>query len=190
MSAELRLILDPDATYAALAARAAPIGAIRALRRPFLVAVVLGVAMALSSTRHATPALVMSTTLLWSVVVIGQVVIALVVIGTPQAGTLNRARVLDLFFASHAPWSLWLLAAAAWAPSPLGRPAMPLWLAAVAAIALTPRIIAAFFREVLKMDRRRAAAVTLVHQALTWGLLIAFYGAAVALWPRVLEVLS
>ena len=114
MSAELRLILDPDATYAALAAQAAPIGAIRALRRPFLVVVVLGVAMALSATRHATPALVMSTTLMWSVLVIGQVAIALVVIGTPQTGTIGRARALDLFFASHAPWSLWLLAAAAW----------------------------------------------------------------------------
>ena len=190
MSAELRLILDPDATYAALAAQAAPIGAIRALRRPFLVVVVLGVAMALSATRHATPALVMSTTLMWSVLVIGQVAIALVVIGTPQAGTIGRARALDLFFASHAPWSLWLLAAAAWVPSPLGRPAMPLWLAAVAAIVLTPRIIAAFFREVLKMDRRRAAVRTLVQQALTWGLLISFYGAAVALLPRVLQFLS
>jgi hypothetical protein len=82
------------------------------------------------------------------------VAIALAVIGTPQSETVGRARALDLFFASHVPWSLWLLAAAAWVPSPLGRPAMPLSLAAVAAIALTPRIIAAFFREVLKMDRR------------------------------------
>ena len=190
MSAELRLILAPNATYAALAARATPIGAIRALRRPFLVSVVLGVAMALSSTRHATPALVLSTTLLWSVVVIAQLAIALAVIETPETETVGRARALDLFFASHAPWSLWLLAAAAWAPSPLGRHGLPLWLAAVAPIALTPRIIAAFFQEVLKMDRRRATIRTLVQQALTWGLLVALYGAAVALWPRVLQFLS
>ncbi|HEX6463480.1 MAG TPA: hypothetical protein VFZ98_03460 [Vicinamibacterales bacterium] len=190
MSAELRLILKPDATYAALAARPMSIGAIRALRRPVLVAVVLGTSMALSSTRHATPALVLSTTLLWSAVVVAQVVIALAVIGTTQLEAVGRPRALDLFFASHAPWSLWLLAAAAWAPSALGRPGMPVWITAVAAIALTPRMIAAFFRQVLKMDRHRAAMRTLVHQTLTWGLFVAFYGAAVALWPRILHLLS
>lgn len=190
MSAELRLIVDPGRTYAALAARPMTLGPLRALRRPLLAAVVLGTAMALSSTRHVTPALVLSTTLLWSVVVIGQAAIALVVLGFLQAKTVGRARAFDLFFASHAPWSLWILFAAAWVPSPLGRPAMPLWLAAIAPLTLTPRIVAAFFREVLKIEPRRAAVCTLVHQALTWGLFVSLYGAAVALWPRLLELMS
>ena len=182
-------MISPAATYAALAARPMSIGAIRALRRPLLVAVVLGTAMALSSTHHATPALVLSTTLLWSVVVIGQVAIALAVIGTPRSETVGRARALDLFFASHAPWSLWMLAAAAWVPH-FGDPGMPLWLMAIAAIAFTTRSIAKFFSEVLRMDRGRAAVRTLVHQMLTWGLFTVFYGAAVALWPRVLQLFS
>jgi len=190
VSPEIALIIAPDKAYAALAARAAPIGACRALRRPLLVALLLGVSLALSSTRHVTPELVLSTALLLSGIVIVQVLIALAVI-RPRAGRIvPPGRALDLFFASHAPWSLWLLLTAAWVPSPLARPATPLWIASLVPIVLTPRTIAAYFREVLGLDRRRAVARTIVHQVLTWGLLAAAFGAAVAIWPRVLQALS
>jgi hypothetical protein len=187
MSPEIRLLVAPDATYEALARTPGEIGAIRALRRPFLVLVVIGVSMALSATRHVTLSLVVSTTVIWSVVVLAQAAIALAVI--PRVSKVSRARAFDLFFASHVPWSLWLLFDAAWAPAMLGRPAMPLWFAAVPPLVLTPRMIAAFFRQVCGMDRRRAAIRTLLQQALSWALLIALYGAAVAIWPRVLQVL-
>jgi hypothetical protein len=144
--------------------------------------------MALSATRHVTPSLVASTIILWSIVVLAQAAIALAVI--PRVSRVSRARAFDLFFASHVPWSLWLLFDAAWAPAMLGRPTMPLWFAAVPPLVLTPRMIAAFFRQVCGMDRRRAAIRTLLQQALSWGLLIALYGAAVAVWPRVLQVLQ
>lgn len=189
MSPEIQLMVAPDRTYAALAARDTSIGAVRALRRPALVALVLGTSMALSATRHVTPALVFSTTLLLSIVVIGQAVIALAVMPGTAIRTIGRARALDLFFASHTPWSLWLLAAGVWVPSPFGLPPGPLWLAALAPIVLTPRIIAAYFREIHGLDRRRAALRTLVHQALTWASFIALFGAAVAIWPRILQTL-
>jgi len=182
-------MVAPDATYAALVREPADISAVGALRRPLVAAVVIGSGMALSSTQHVTPALVLSTTVMWSFVVMLQVAIALAVIPRAAAARLGRARTLDLFFASHAPWSLWVLFAAVWGPVLTGHPFKPLWLAALLPIALTPRIIAAFFREVLGLDQRRAAVRTLVHQALTWGLFVAIFGAAVALWPRVLQVL-
>jgi hypothetical protein len=190
MSPEIGLIVAPGRTYAALAARPRRMGIVRALRRPLLASVVLGTSMALASTGHVTPALVLSTAVLLSVVVIGQVLIALAAMGRKSPRTMGRARALDLFFASHAPWSLWLLAAAAWVPSPLGRPAAPLWLAAIVPIVVTPRIIAAYFREVVGLDRRRAAVRTLLHQAVTWGLFLVLFGAAVAIWPRILQALS
>src|SRR5690349_24482422 len=114
MFPELRMIVAPDAAYAGLAARPSDIGPVRALRRPFLIAIIIGVAMALSPTRHLTPALVFATTTLWSVVVIAQVAIALAVIGRPPDGAVGRARALDLFFACHVPWSVWWLFAMAW----------------------------------------------------------------------------
>jgi len=183
-------MVAPDATYAALVREPAQVGAFAALRRPIVVAVVLGAGMALSSTRHVTPSLVVSTTVVWSFVVIAQVAIALAVMPRSETSNVGRARALDLFFASHAPWSLWMLCAAIWGPPLIGHPLKPLWLAALVPIALTPRIIAAFFREVLGLDQHRATVHTLVHQTLTWGLLAAIFGAAVALWPRVLQVIG
>jgi hypothetical protein len=190
MSPEIGLIVAPDRTYAALAARPRPLGFVRALRRPLLVAFVLGTSMALLTTRHVTPALVFSTTVMLCVIVIGQVLTALAVMPAMRAHAIGRARALDLFFASHAPWSLWLLAASAWAPSPPGRPAAPVWLAALVPVVLTPRIMAAYFRQVHELDRHQATFRTVVHQILTWGLFLALFGAAVAIWPRILQVVS
>jgi hypothetical protein len=189
MSPELKLIVAPGRTYAALASGPSTIGPIRALRRPFLVAVIIGVATALSPTRHLTPALVFATTTLWSVVVMAQVAIALAVIGRPPRGAIGRPRALDLFFASHAPWSLWWLFAMAWGAIALGRTAAPVYVAALLPIALTPRMIAAYFREVLGLDRRSAAIRMLVHQFITWTAFGLFWGWAVALWPRVLQTI-
>jgi hypothetical protein len=190
MSPEIGLIVAPDRTYATLAARTTRLSSVRALRRPLLVAVVLGTSMALATTRHVTPALVISTTVMLSVIVIGQVVTALVVMPATRTQAIGRARALDLFFTSHAPWSLWLLAASAWAPSPPQRPVAPVFIAAIVPAVLTARIIAAYFRHVHELDRRQATVRTIVHQILTWGLFFALFGAAVAIWPRILQVVS
>jgi hypothetical protein len=187
MSAEIALIVAPERTYAALVARQTQIGVVGALRRPLLVAVVLGTSLSLSATGHVTPALVFSTTLLLGVLVVGQVLIALVTTSGMPVQTIGRARAFDLFFASHAPWSLWLLASARGLPSP--SPTLP-WLAAIAPIVLTPRIIAAYFREVHGLDRRQAALRTVGHQVLTWAAFLALFGAAVAIWPQMLHLLS
>ena len=96
----------------------------------------------------------------------------------------------DLYFAGHAPWSLWILAAAAWSPSPLGRPLTPLLLVAVVPLFLTVRITNAFFREVLEMDPRHAVIRTAVQQAITWGSVLILFGTAVALLPRIIEWVS
>jgi hypothetical protein len=151
---------------------------------------VLAASIAISATRHITPRLFLSLVVCWSFAVLLQMAIALSLIALPSRRTVGVARALDLFFASHVPWSLWMLAAAAWAPMPLGRPLMPLLVAAVVPMLLTPRMIAAFFREVLEMDPREARARTVAHQVITWGLFVALFGMAVALMPRVLEWLA
>jgi hypothetical protein len=187
MSPEMRLMASPAATYAALARIPDHRSAVTALRRPLLVALVLGASTAISATGHVTPSLLLSTTICWSLVVVLQVVIALLLIAGPARRGVGVRRALDLFFASHAPWSLWLLAAAAWAPSPVGRPLWPLLVAALVPLALTPLMIAAFFREVFGMDHRRAVVRTLVHQAITWTAFVLLFGTAVQLWPRILQ---
>jgi len=187
MPSELRLIIAPRDTYARLARGRSPVGPLRALRRPALVALVLGTSEAIAATRHVTPGLLLSTTLCWAFVVLLQIAIALSLMAGASRRTVGLPRAIDLFFASHVPWSLWILAAAAWAPSAVGRPFTPLLIAAAVPAVLTPRMIAAFFREVLEMDPREARARTAVHQALTWGLLVLLFGTAVALVPRIYE---
>jgi hypothetical protein len=185
MAAELHLIVAPGATYAALARQPSRIGPIGALRRPLLVATVLGASIALSATGRITPALFLSTTLAWSVVVVLQIAIAITLIAAPSRRTVGVPRALDLFFASHAPWSLWYLAATAWGMSPLADWSKPILLLALAPMVLTPRMIAAFFREVLELDPRLAIGRTIAHQAITWTLFLLLAGSAVALWPRI-----
>ena len=180
-------MMSPGETYARLA-RARSRGTIlTAVRRPALVALVFGVATAMASTGRVTPELLAATTLSWLFVVVLQAAIALPLIAAPARRTVGLTRGIDLYFAGHAPWSLSLLAAAAWGPSPVGRPLWPIFVAAAAALLLTARIVAAFFREVLELDPRHAVIRAAAQQAVTWLVFVALYGTAVALAPRVLE---
>ena len=187
MSAELRLIAAPRETYARLARARSAAGPATALRRPLLVAIVLGTSTAMAATGHVTPRLLLSTTACWAFVVALQMAIALILIAAPARRTVGLPRAIDLFFASHAPWSLWMLAAAAWAPSPVGRPLLPVLIAAFVPIALTPRMISAFFREVLEMDPRDARVRTAAHQAATWLVFLVLAASVIGFWPRVQE---
>ena len=190
MNPELLLITRPAPTYAALAAATARVGAVTMFRRPALVAIVLGCVVAMAGTRHVTPMLVVSTTACWSMLVVAQVIIALAVFAGPASRTVGVARALDLFFASHVPWSLWMLAVVVWAPVPGGRSLTPVLVAALVPMVLTARMLAAFCREVLRLERPQAMARTAAHQVVTWGLFVAVFGWAVALWPRIVQWLQ
>lgn len=185
MTPELDLILRPRATYAALAGAPAHGSIAIALRRPLLVAVVLGLSAAIASTRRVSPALVLSTTIAWSYVVVVQAAIALPFLARAARRTVGLARAVDLFFAGHAPWSLFVLAAAAWAPSAATRPFWPLAVAAVVPLVLTPRIVSAFFTDALRLDSRAALRMTIAQQVITWTVFIAVNWIASAFTPRV-----
>jgi hypothetical protein len=187
MSPELRLMVSPRETYATLARVSGRGTVVTAVRRPLIVALVLGVSTAISATGHVTPSLLFSTTACWSFVVVIQAAIALTFVAAPARRTVGLARAIDLYFAGHAPWSLWMLAAAAWSPSPIGRPVWPVLVAAAVPIIMTPRILSAYFREVLEMDPRSAFARAAAQQAMTWAIFVGLFGTAVALTPRVLE---
>jgi len=187
MTAELRLMAAPRPAYAALARAGHRIGPLASLRRPLVAALILGASMTMAATRQAAPAILLSTIACWGSVIVLQIVIALAVIAGPARRTVGIPRALDLFFASHVPWSLWMLFSVAWAPLPGERSLLVVLVAALAPIVLTPRMIAAFFREVLELDPRRAVLRTGVHQAITWTAFVLLYGSAIALVPRILQ---
>jgi hypothetical protein len=190
MSPEIALIVSPRSAYAELARRPVRVSAIAALRRPLVAALVIGTSLSLSSTGRVTPALVLGTALCWSYLVVAQIAIAVPFIAADARRTVGLPRAIDLFFTSHAPWSLLLLFAAAWSPTPLGRPLWPVLALALVPLFLTPRILVAFFREVLEMDPRRAVARTVAHQAVTWALFAGFFWIVNALSPRALELFA
>jgi hypothetical protein len=163
--------------------------ALGALRRPLLVCLITGVSVAISATGRVTPALVLSTTVTWSYIVLLQLALALAVIAPRARRGVGLAGALDLFFAGHAPWSLVILAIAAVRPVPLNWPGR-YWLvaAAIIAAAATARIIAAFFREVLAMDARAARRMTILHQAITWTAFLAVSWLQSAFTPRLIEL--
>lgn len=189
MTPELRLMVAPARTYAVLVRQPSPVGPIAALRRPLLAAIVLGVSIAMSATGRVTPALVLGTTVAWSFVVVLQIAIALAVIAGPARRTVGLPRALDLFFASHAPWSFFFLIAVV-LPPPVGGSTLTLLALTVIPIPLTVRAIAAYFREVLLLNRRRARLLTAVHQAITWTVFVLLFGSVVALRPRIVELLG
>ena len=179
-------MVHPSRTYAA--ALAAPSGgAWGGIRRPALVALIVGVATAVSSTGHLTVALLVSGVLCWSFVPLLQIATAAVVMRSPVARRLPLGRRLDLWFMGHAAWSLWILAAAfILANTPEGwHVEWPIIASAVIPIAWTSIIAAAFCRVVLGDPPAVARTRTAVHQALTGTIALLYVAYAVALWPRV-----
>ena len=187
-SADLRLMAAPRETYAALTQHQGRVEPAAALQRPLLVALVIGVSIALAATRRISLALVASTTLSWSYIVVLQLLIAVPLLARRARRTVGLPRAIDLYFAGHAPWSLFVLFAAAWGPAAGGRRLWPLEVAAVIALVLTLRILSAFFEVVLAMDGRSARRMTILQQAITWSLFIALNWWASAFTPRLYEL--
>lgn len=178
-------MLHPTAAYRRIAQDYPAVGVAGALRRPAFVALVIGCAISIAGTGHTTAPLVVSTTLTWSWTVVWQL-LAAAAIARATSTPLTLAQRLDLLFAGHAPWSLWLLAMAAWSrlfPQFTDLYAI-LWTVIVPGT-WTAVIVHGFCSGALGLPRRDAIRRTLAHQALIWGLAFFYVAWAVALWARV-----
>ena len=187
MSPELRVLTAPPSAYQELAPghRAGLAGA---LKRPLLVAIVTGTAISMYAARRATLGLAVSGVLTWSFAAVVQTLAAAALVASSKRRTVSVPAGVDLLFMGHAPWSLWLLAAAAWAVW-LPRPTdMDFIVAATAVVPLswTVVILFAFCRRVLHDGPRQAAIRTLFHQSLVWTFAGAYIAIVVQLWPRLL----
>jgi hypothetical protein len=160
--------------------------------RPLLIALVMGTASAFAATGHVTLGLVVSGLVCWSFVPLLQIATAVAIMGPRASRSVPLARRLELWFMGHAPWTLWILAVTLL----MGQAGLWLHLEwAIIATALIPAVWtsvvgAAFCRVVLGDSRRAAVARTALHQAITWTLLLLYFGWAVALGPRIAAVLG
>ena len=188
---DLRLALSPTESYRQLIAEPVRGTWLRALERIAFVALLIGTAVTLSSARRLPPGLVLMGIVCWSFVPITQWLIGLVVIGRAPDRPLGVPRCLELLFAGHLPWSLWMLVFIGFdtftpVPIPLVIQVLSLLVPAV----WTTIILSAFCRIVLGCTPARAHLLIVAHQAMTW---TAFFGYVVlvsGLWPRVLAFIG
>ncbi|MEO6325817.1 MAG: GTP-binding protein [Thermoanaerobaculia bacterium] len=189
LSDELRVMLSPVGAYRVLSLRPAAPGLLTLLRRPALVAFLLGTFIAVTTTGSLTPALLLSATLVWSFVPLLQLLFAALLILPFRRAPLGLTSALDLFFTGHGPWSLWFLGVAGvvmWR-LPLGLGGLQ----SSAVTALVPLlwtgvIIFGFCRSVLRLDWRRSALFVGLYQTAIWGTAYFYIGAVTAqLWPFV-----
>ena len=180
----------PFRTYRLMREEQPPVSWWAALERPLFTAIVLGTSVGIWATNHVTVRLVLSMMVCWSFAIALQLAAALVLI-VPARRRLPVASAVDLFFASHGPWSLWFLGSVVWVllSSPLGRPAQFHIETSLLPAAWTALLVFAFCRGVLECGRREAFFRLVLHQSIIWSVAIVLFALAVQLVPRLEAVL-
>lgn len=190
VSPELAIMRAPRRAYSSLAAERQTVSVVDASYRPLIVGVTIGTAASISSTSHVSIGLVASVTACWAFLVAIQVIAALIAIPQASRRAIGAARAIDLLFSGHGPWSVWLLVCAAWAAvmPVFGRDTR--WVFASMSVPLiwNAVIVFAFFRHALRLPHAAAMRRTIAHQAMTVGSGLAIFGAAVAIWPRIVGI--
>jgi hypothetical protein len=161
------------------------------LGRMALVALIIGTALTASATERVTVSLVLAGFIGWSFVPVLQLLTGLLLIRGTEAR--RRLRLLDRYFATGWPWSLWIVAVHAafllWPPSRrLGQVALAV--VALIPILWTVKLLVAYCQEELHLDRHRARMRVGQHQAVTYGLFLVYVFFAVSLWPRVVGLFA
>jgi hypothetical protein len=179
-------MVAPSRTYGRLLETRDARGWSSLLLRCVLIALMIGATIAIATTKRVTISLLLSLALCWSFVVVLQLIAAAGLIASSRQRPLRLPAALDLFFLGHAPWSLWLLAIAAWSAfSPTGAHFTD-WLMLTALVAFGWRsvIVFAFCRRVLQSSKRGAFLRAVLHQGLMIGFIFLYAAWAVDLVAR------
>lgn len=159
------------------------------LSRMALVALVIGTSVTVAATERIEASLVISGMLCWSFVPVLQLLTGLVLLRGTRG---KRGDRLERYFATHWPWSLWILALhAALLMVPPAR-GYVYWLAVTAVIPViaTVKLLLVYCSETLALPAPEARVRILQHQLLTLTLAILAFQLAVALWPRLLGTVA
>lgn len=184
LSTAVRFMLGPEEMYRGAVAATTRASWLRALRTPALIAVLLGVITAIAATGRITASLVVSQTLVWAFVPALQVITAAMVIASVRRRRVDFPRALELLFAAHGPWSLWLIVFAASQGVAVNTDVM--LASALVPIAWTAVLVAAFAREVLGLTASSARRRAFAHQAASVALMVIYIELATALWTRII----
>jgi len=172
---DVRVALSPLDAYRELMARPVRGAWLRALERAALVAVIVGTSMIMSAAARVPIDLVLTGIVCWSFVPIVQALIGLAVIGRARGRPISVPRGLELLFAGHLPWSLWMLAVVGVFSFTQLTPGLPVLVPSMAIPAVwTLVIVYAFCRVALGCSAARARLLAVAHQAMTWAAFTAY----------------
>ena len=155
-----------------------------------LLALIIGTSVSAAATERVTIVQVLTSAVAWAFVPVIQLATGLWLVRNAAAG--RRVAALEHYFATHRPWSLFILSVHAvllgWTPS--RRFALLYLPLAAIPIAMTVIALTRICRDLLGMTAAGARRAVAIHQAITY-LVVATYAAwASAYLPRIAGLFS
>lgn len=155
-----------------------------------LVALIIGTSVSAAATERVTLAQVLTSAIAWAFVPMIQLATGLWLVR--NAGPGRRVAALEHYFATHRPWSLFILFVHAlllgWPPA-RGYALFFIPLAAIP-IAMTVVALTRVCRDVLGMTAAGARSAVGIHQAMTYLVVAAYATWASAYLPRIVGLFS
>ena len=171
-SEEWRIAVAPAETYNALVSE--PDASSRLVVRVTVILLVFATIASVILTGRITVALVATAVVTWGFVLVLQILIGTLVILSASTRRVGVVRALDLWFASHLPYSLWLLLIASWLIFAATFPPFVMVLTVVVPAVWTVVIARAFCQVVLGVSARGARWRVALHQSLAWLCVMAY----------------
>jgi len=160
------------------------------LRRPLVVLIVIATAVPIMAVQRITLGLLASSIASFGFVVLIQMVVGAAVIASARSRRAALPRALDLWFAGHVPYSLWLLTvAAAFSVAPWASLDLFIALAAIPA-AWTAVIVAAFCRQVLGSSTAGARWRAAAHFIVMWAIALELVALSAGGWFQITRAVT
>jgi len=156
----------------------------RALMIPGLLALMFGLLNSTAAVGHVSASLVGDEILCWAFVPAVQLLTGAVLIRSAGTRRVTFPRAIELLFAAHGPWSLWLVCTTLLQtvyPDPyvvIGSGVVPM--------TITAFMLIVFGREVLGLSGRQARLRAAAHQAVTVLMIVTYIELATRLSVRII----
>ena len=180
-SMETQLAFAPAATYRSLLAEPP----VPLWRRLGIFMTVIAVAIPIMAVQRVTIGLVAATAIAWSFVLAIQLVLGTLVIASVPSRRVGLKRALDLWFAGHLPYCIWVLATAALMSNLSGGSLEMLVVLAIVPSMWTAAIVTTFCRIVLNSSRAGARWRAAIHLIAVWAVGLQYVALSVGGWFQI-----
>jgi hypothetical protein len=181
LSTETHLAFAPAATYAVLLAQPP----VPLWRRLGMILLVIAVAISIMAVQRVTIGYVAVTAISWSFVLLIQLLIALLLVMSVPSRPISVSRALDLWFAGHVPYSLWLLVISAVVANLESAAVEMVIVLSLIPSLWTSAILSAFCRVVLGTSRRGAWLRAVLQFIVAWAIGLEYVALASGGWFQV-----